>query len=176
MLRYRLIDIENEYDLRLLLKWYNDRLIRHLAFPHPSKAAYERFVTAREIRQRLKLKLNHDTYRMYIVEWHGEPIGEMSIEINAKPMKKKRPKGAWLGIVIGERHARGQGLGKRILIKLESIARDMGAKRAELGVFEFNRRAFQLYAGMGYEQFATDAHVTWWRGRMHGSLFMEKTL
>lgn len=175
MLRYRLIDPKNTDDIDLLVDWYNDRKIRHLAFPNPNRNSYRQRVPATLLRDKIMEK-QAGSYRMYIIEWNDTPIGEMSLEIGAKQLKKKRPNSAWLGLVIGEEWARGKGLGKRAMKKLEAIAADMGAQRVELGVFIFNHAAIKLYEKLGYKEFARTPRTTWWDGQFWESIHMEKNL
>ena len=175
ILRYRLIDPDNLQDIGLLLQWYSDPKIRHFSFPHLDALAYRLEVQAEPLRLKLQRKMRGE-YRMYIVTWNGKPIGEMSIEIGGGQLKKHRPKSAWIGLVIGEESARGQGLGARIMAKVEQIAAEMGARRIELSVFEFNRRAIGLYEKLGYIKFGRQEETTFWRGRLRGSHHMEKLL
>ena len=56
----------------------------------------------------------------------------------------------WLmvdGLWVAE-HARGQGLGRRILLKAEAIAAERGCRGSQLGTFDFQARAF--YERLGY--------------------------
>ncbi|MCX6119549.1 MAG: GNAT family N-acetyltransferase [Proteobacteria bacterium] len=175
MLRYRLINFENDDDLDLLVKWYCDRKIRHLSFRHRNSESYDNIIDRNSVREKL-LKKPQSRYRMYLITWEGIPIGEMSIELASTAIKFHRKRSCWIGIIIGESHARGKGLGGRILKKLEQVARDMGASRIELGVFEFNLRALQLYRNAGYQVCLFEKNSTWWKGKMHGSLRMEKNL
>ena len=175
MLRYRIIDTNNEEDIDLLVEWYNDRSIRHLAFPNPNRTSYRQRVPAELLRDKIDAK-PMKTYRMYLIDWNNTPIGEMSLEIDAASLKKNKPKSAWFGLVIGEEWARGHGLGHRAMKKLEQIAVEMGAHRAELGVFSFNHRAIKLYERLGYREFARSPRTTWWDGQFWESVHMEKDL
>lgn len=175
MLKYRLIDPNDPDDMQILAEWYNDREIRHLAIPHPNRQAYRQKVTPNALSQSLEARAGKN-YRMYIIEWNKTPIAEMSLDVGGKQLKKNKPKSAWLGLVIGEDWARGRGLGKKIMKKLESVALEMGATRVELGVFVFNERAIKLYEKLGYKTFARTSKTTWWDGQFWDSLHMEKML
>lgn len=175
MLRYRLIDSENKDDMDLLVSWYNDRKIRHLAFPNADRSSYRRHISAELLRSKIENKPKKN-YRMYIIEWNHMPIGEMSIEIDAKQLKKRKQDSAWIGLIIGEEWARGCGLGKRVMKKVEALALEMGATRAELGVFIFNHKAIKLYEKIGYQEFARAPRTTWWDGQFWESIHMEKEL
>ena len=175
MLKYRLIDPNDADDMQILAEWYNDRSIRHLSIPHPNKQAYRQRVTPDALSQSLEARASK-TYRMYIIEWNKAPVAEMSLDLGSKQLKKTSPKSAWLGLVIGEDWARGVGLGKKIMKKLEAVALEMGATRVELGVFVFNVRAIRLYEKLGYKTFARTPKTTWWDGQFWDSLHMEKML
>jgi RimJ/RimL family protein N-acetyltransferase len=176
MLRYRILDTDDKSEIETLARWYNDASIRHFSFPHGDASSYRRKILSENLRQKIRKKQAGKNYRMYFITWNGVPIGEMSVEIGGGQLLKHRPKSAWIGLIIGEKSARGQGLGARIMKKVESIAMEMGAQRIELGVFEFNVRAIRLYEKIGYKKFGRKEETTYWHGRLWGSLHMEKIL
>jgi RimJ/RimL family protein N-acetyltransferase len=175
MLRYRQIDPYSDTDIDLIVKWFSDRRIRHLAFRHRNEESYDNLIDRENVRQKV-IEKSQKNYRQYIITYNGIPIGEMSLEIGAEPIRTQKVKTAWVGIVIGEASARGQGLGYRILKKIETIALEMGAIRIELGVFEFNKRAIRLYSNAGYSMCKKELNSTWWKGKMWSSVRMEKDL
>lgn len=106
----------------------------------------------------------------------GKSVGFCSVEID--PPKKRFPntRTAWLDLIIGEKTARGKGFGRRVLHHLESGARSMGARFAEVGVFEFNEIAYHLYESSGYVKFERLSDATWWNGRMWSDIRMFKSI
>lgn len=175
MLRYRLFDCDNSEHLTALTRWYNDTKIRHCSFPHLDADSYRMLHKAEFIKARVQKKIRGQ-YQLYMISWNGVLVGETSVEFGGGQLLKHHPKSAAVGIVIGEAHARGVGLGARIMRKVEAMAREQGAKRIELAVFEFNHRAIALYERLGYKTFKTLPRKTYWRGRHWRSFYMEKLL
>jgi GNAT superfamily N-acetyltransferase len=62
--------------------------------------------------------------------------------------------------VFVEEHARGTGLGRALVERALDVARERGARRAELDVNESNEAALRLYAAVGFGKKATP-----WEGR-----------
>jgi ribosomal protein S18 acetylase RimI-like enzyme len=62
--------------------------------------------------------------------------------------------------VYVEEHARGTGLGRALVERALEVARERGARRAELDVNETNEAAMRLYASLGFGKKATP-----WEGR-----------
>jgi GNAT superfamily N-acetyltransferase len=62
--------------------------------------------------------------------------------------------------VFVEEHARGTGLGRALVERALDVARERGARRAELDVNETNEAAMRLYASLGFGRKATP-----WEGR-----------
>jgi ribosomal protein S18 acetylase RimI-like enzyme len=62
------------------------------------------------------------------------------------------------------------------LLKLENFAKTLGAKHAQIGVFEFNTRARRLYESLGYQQLTTIPDITWWKGKHWKDIRMGKPL
>ena len=76
----------------------------------------------------------------------------MSFQVDPKQIYRKTPGSAWIGINIGEASARGKGIGTQAMQFLEKEITEMGLKRIELGVFEFDQNAINLYKKMGYKE------------------------
>ncbi|MCU0258341.1 MAG: GNAT family N-acetyltransferase [Solirubrobacteraceae bacterium] len=62
--------------------------------------------------------------------------------------------------VYVEEHARGTGLGRALVERALEVARERGARRAELDVNETNEAAMRLYVSLGFGRKATP-----WEGR-----------
>jgi RimJ/RimL family protein N-acetyltransferase len=177
MLSYRDIDPESESDVACLVRWANDPSIRHL---------FQVFASEEESRERLGLDLTlmRDLLtkslargkHVQLVEWDGRVVGEISCEMDFEGLYEPRPGTAWLGIVIGEEDARGQGMGRKAMLHLENFAKTLGAKRAQIGVFEFNTRARRLYESLGYQPLTSTPDYTWWKGKHWKDLRMGKPL
>jgi RimJ/RimL family protein N-acetyltransferase len=114
--------------------------------------------------------------RVQLVEYQGQVVGEVTLEMNPTVLHQPQPQTAWLGIVIGEQSARGQGLGETAMRHIEDLAKTLGAKHAQIGVFEFNTRAHRLYESLEYRQLTIIPDVTWWKGKRWQDIRMGKPL
>ncbi len=161
--------------LEQLVSWYNHEQTRHLYVMYPSERAYVRGTTLAQVERRLVAK-DPKLFRIYVVFEGDVPVGHMSIELDCHLLRRRRPKSAWISVAIADKAAQGRGLGKQMMRILERVARDMGAKRIELGVFSFNRRAQGFYDALGYEEFGVFHAATWWRGKKHDAILMERII
>ena len=76
----------------------------------------------------------------------------------------------YVNLVWAAESVRGQGYGKQLLTKLESVARERGCKYVHLDTFSYQARPF--YERLGYEVFATlDDYPPG-----HSRYFMKKSL
>lgn len=175
MLNFRDIDPTRASDIASIVRWANDDSIRHFA---------QRFVDKDQASRRLKLEFASKKIAeavsggkcIRMIECHGFVVGEVSLEIDCECIIDKKPNTAWVGIVLGEAIGRGRGIGRKAMKHIESVASQRGAKRVQIGVFEFNTRAQRLYESLGYTQLRRQKAVTWWNGQMWDSIRMQKTL
>jgi RimJ/RimL family protein N-acetyltransferase len=153
-------------------KWETDPALVPLIRPNKDREALEarESVSVNELEERLE----HD--HIYLIYLKGRLIGEMDYQVDPRHLYKKEAGTAWIGIVIGEASARGQGVGARAMQFLEEQIREQGLRRIELGVFEFNTPAIRLYQKLGYQEFARLSNFTYWDGRMWQDIRMEKYL
>ena len=112
----------------------------------------------------------------YLIYADDDLVGELSFQIDPAHLYKKDTSTAWLGILIGEESARGKGVGVQAMQYLEEQIQTQGLNRIELGVFEFNTRALQLYRNLGYQEIARIDDFTYWDGKMWQDIRMEKYL
>ncbi len=59
---------------------------------------------------------------------------------------------------------------------IETEIRLHGLGRIELGVFEFNENARQLYEKVGYKEIGRIEDFTYWNGKMWQDIRMEKQI
>lgn len=153
----RPFDYSSRSDLDLMAKWCNDPEIKHLSSVHRCDADYAKVVTVEEV-------AGWPTERKW--SWmclaDGEPVGECSLLISPSHAITREPDTGWYGILLGEAHARGKGLGRRFFTLLESESRSLGIRQAELGVFSFNTPAIRMYEALGYTKIAEIPDFTWW--------------
>jgi RimJ/RimL family protein N-acetyltransferase len=153
-------------------KWENDPILIPLTRPNLNEADLlsRKPVTVDDLLERLK----HS--HLYLIYVGGELVGEMDFKVDPAYVYKKVKGTAWIGITIGEESGRGKGIGYQALRYLEKQIKIQGMKRIELGVFEFNTRAVQLYQKAGYKEIARIEEFTYWQGKMWQDIRMEKYL
>lgn len=100
----------------------------------------------------------------------------MNFELDPPHKKNDQPQTAWMAIVIGEESARGKGVGYRAMKELEVIVRESNAHWAEVGVFEFNTRAHELYKKLGYREITRVQDFVYWQGKMWNDIRLVKSL
>ncbi|WP_270180702.1 GNAT family N-acetyltransferase [Alkalihalobacillus sp. CinArs1] len=151
-------------------RWENDRSLVPLIRPNKNIKELEtrRKITMIDLTERL----NH--LHIYLIYYNDVLVGEMNYMVDPNHLLKKVRKTAWIGITIGEDEARGHGVGYEAMNFLEEEIKKAGLKRIELGVFEFNTRAQQLYKRLGYKEFGRLDDFTYWDGRMWADIRMEK--
>ena len=153
-------------------RWENDPALIPFIRPNKDLEALKarEIITVEELKQRLE---HHYIYLIYLED---QLVGEMDYQIDPKHLFKKEPGTAWIGIVIGEEIARGKGIGYRALQHLEEQIKLHGLRRIELGVFEFNKQAINLYQKAGYTEIGRIPGFTYWNDAMWQDIRMEKYL
>ena len=127
-------------------------------------------MTLDDLTQRL---VHHHTYLIYL---NDKLVGEMNFTVDPSYLYKKEPGTAWIGITIGEPEGRGKGIGYKAIQFLEEEIKKHGLHRIELGVFEFNTQAQNLYRKLGYEEIGRIENFTYWQDKMWKDIRMEKYL
>lgn len=168
--RLRPIDFSSMEDFDYLAKWVCDDEIKHL-FTVDFNKGPTMPINPVDIRN---TKIHHDTQHTFMIEADGIVIGDTSVDTAFGNVKGSPEGTGWLSICIGEKRFRGKGLGLQVMEQLEGICKEMGLRRLELGVFSYNHIAIQFYERLGYEHFATVDNFTWYDGRWHDDLRMEK--
>lgn len=153
-------------------RWENDPALIPFSRPNRTKEDVEhrQRVSVDDLVHRLQYQ------RIYLIYLEHQLIGEMSYQVDPPHLFTQERGTAWLGIMIGEAHGRGKGIGRQALQYLEQQIRVHGLVRIELGVFEFNRPALSLYQKLGYQEIARIADFTYWQDRMWHDIRMEKYL
>lgn len=175
MISFRAIDIETTSDVAHLVRWANDYSIRHLFLRSKDQSWYDKSLDLDYAHGRMRESLEQGR-ELHLIELDGEVVGEVSLDIDGPAIHVPMPGTAWLGIVLGEPRARGRGLGREAMTYIEALAKEKGAERAEIGVFEYNLRAQGLYKALGYREIATVPDYTWWKGKRWTDIRMGKTL
>ena len=151
-------------------RWENDPDLIPFSRPNDSQEDIEKRepVTVEQLAQRLE----HQA--IFLIYLGGQLVGEMSYQIDPAHLFKKVNQTAWIGITIGEKKARGKGIGTLAMQFLEQQIVDAGLKRIELGVFEFNTSAIALYKKLGFSEIGRIPDFTFWKGKKWQDIRMEK--
>lgn len=153
-------------------RWDNDPELIPLTRPNQNKDALERrdSMTLDDLKQRL------DHHHIYLIYLDDLLIGEMNYMVDPNHLYKKEEGTAWIGITIGEPEGRGKGIGYHAIHFLEEEIKKDGLNRVELGVFEFNTQARNLYEKLGYKEIGRIENFTYWADKMWFDIRMEKYL
>ena len=153
-------------------RWDNDEVLIPLTRPNKNKAELDRrdTMTLDNLKQRL------DHHHIYLIYLDDHLIGEMNYTVDPDYLFKKEEGTAWIGITIGELEGRSKGIGYKAIQFLEEEIKKQGLKRVELGVFEFNTQAQNLYKKLGYKEIGRIENFTYYAGKMWFDIRMEKYL
>lgn len=153
-------------------RWENNPDLVPFIRPNKNKKELEQQwqITLEEFKNRL------DTQHFYLIYIDDKLVGEMNYMVDPSHLHKRAPGTAWIGITIGEESGRGKGIGFNAIQYLEEEIKKQGLTRIELGVFEYNTRAYKLYQQLGYQEIARIANFTYWNNCMWSDIRMEKYL
>jgi len=155
-----------------MIDWYNNPDIAHFIHVNRKEENPQDFTLEDVIKE---LHPNTNVYKYSILD--GDiPIGEVSITKDFFLLMKKDENSAWISILIGDQSYWGKGISKLAMKFLEDTCREMGFNRIELGVFENNTKAFNLYKSLGYKEFTRIDHFTFSHGRWCADVRLEKYL
>lgn len=155
-----------------LASWDNDPEIRSLILPGINEGDIAR-VTGDEL---MYFAHEHRTRHIYLVYDEDLLIGSYSIDTNFEERICQEPQVAWISVVIGDKNYWGKGIGRFMMEDLEERCLELGCSAIELGVFDYNERAIELYQSMGYVVLDTIDNFVFHDGRWHKDIRMLKTL
>ncbi len=165
--------IENDLDLaNKIVVWYNNPEIAHFIHVNRKEENPQEYTISDVIKE---LHPQTNVYRYVILD--GDlPIGELSITKDFFLLMKKDENSAWISILIGDQNYWGKGISKIAMMFLDNTCKDMGFNRIELGVFENNIKAINLYKSLGYKEFTRIEHFTYSYGKWCADIRLEKYL
>lgn len=156
----------------LIASWSNDPEIQPYAIPRFNEGPYEPF-TGYEL---MVSAMQQDSKFIYIVYDDLKPIGEFSIDLAFGQKVSTEPLTAWISLEVGDKDYWGKGVGQWMMQAIEQECRALGCRFIELGVFEYNVRAFNLYQKLGYTQIAVIPDFVYNFGGWHADIRMTKEL
>ncbi len=86
---------------------------------------------------------------MLCAEENGKIIGVSNTKLCTSGMTEIKM--AFMDALYVEDKFRGKGIGKKLFLETEHIAKENGAKRLDLHVWEFNANAINFYKSLGME-------------------------
>ena len=99
-----------------------------------------------EERRYLRAARRHTDAAVFVVEDEGEIVARLSVARDPHPASRHV---ADLGLMVAAGHRR-RGIGRALLEKAETWAREAGVRKLELHVFPWNRPALALYESFGF--------------------------
>lgn len=172
-IEFELIENMTPEYVNCLVKWNNDSAIKHKTRLFKSEDEINKPFQAEDVNANADY-LKNVFRKRYLIRLGSEIVGDVNFMMDPPMLHKKTPHSAWLGIVVGEASARGKGVGKAAMHFIEQEAIKQGAVRMELGVFEHNESAFEMYKKLGYKEIARIPGRTYWNGKMWHDVRMEK--
>jgi RimJ/RimL family protein N-acetyltransferase len=153
-------------------RWENDAELIPFIRPSVSKEDQEKkhAVSVDALKERLR------TNRIFLIYSEENLVGEINYQVDPSHLYQKVGGTAWIGITVGEKSARHKGIGTDAMRFIEREIRQQKLKRIELGVFEFNRNAQDMYLKLGFKEIGRIENFTFWNGRMWQDIRMEKYL
>ena len=155
-----------------LCSWWNDLELVELTTPMGLG-----FIHTEETLRGLQKSFQADpekSERFYMIQNQGSYVGYYSLMIDPPHALLKTEKTSWLGLMIGERDCWGKGVAVEAMTHFEEVSRKLGAKRIELGVFDFNDRAKNFYLKMGYQEIGRIPEFTFYQNQWWDDIRMEK--
>lgn len=173
---YRDVDYSDAQDRSRLVRWYNDPEIKHLYSLFTNEEGFGVSFTSEYFERVGRNPPTQGPHRTLMILVDGVAVGEAKFEMDAPKLLTKAPHTAWLALVIGEAEWRGRGLGGLVVQHLENLARETGAQRVEVGIFEYNGPSLRFFQRRGYVEFARQSNRVWWNGKMWANVRLRKTL
>lgn len=171
-LRFEKID-KNDYEIfKVFEKWESDPMIKPFITPRRS---VEEVPDSLAI-DMMKAAKASDSKHIYVLYDGDLPIGSTSIDTKFPFLKSQFINVAWISILIGNREYWGLGLSKLMMNHLEEEAKKLKCDYIELGVFEFNIKARQLYLSMNYDIVETVKKFVYHEGKWQDDIRMIKKL
>lgn len=144
-------------------KWYNDIYISL-----PESNVYD-VVTSTNTKKAVADLIKDDAYVFTIVENTNEtPIGRIELEVDEKN------KSGSFGIIVGEKDFWGKGIGKEATQLLLNFAfTELKIHNMMLGVYGFNKRAYNLYKLIGFKEMGRKREYQAAGGKRYDMIFMD---
>ncbi len=174
-IRFCLLNVDNDKQLRALYNWDSDPEISALVIPNQKTVTEKEKVTYEDFSNRY-IQSKDYANGLYLIYDGNKEIGYFSITLNPKHLMKNQVSTSWLGLTIGDKSYWGSGVAKLAMEYFEKLSMQKGAQRVELGTFAFNHRAKAFYTKLGYKEIGRLKDFTFWQGKFWDDIRMEKFL
>ena len=153
-------------------RWDNDPTLIPLVRPNRNKTEFEKRykMTIEDLTKRL------ESHHIYLIYLNDKVVGEMNFMVDPGHLFNKVPVTSPEEFYHFFLKKPTQKHGKEAIEYLEEQIKKQGLKRIELGVFEFNTPAQNLYKKMGYKEIGRIENFTYWNEQMWTDIRMEKYL
>lgn len=159
-------------EFQVIAQWENQEDVRPYLMPRRTEAPLP-YVSPEEMMQAVEAFVTKSMYKIYA---EGNFVGILSVVDGFELLKSREENVAWMSICIGNKSYWGKGIAAKAMILLEEECRRIGFDFMELGVFEFNKRAFNFYEKMGYEKFSESPHFVYFEDEWYSDIRMIKDL
>jgi RimJ/RimL family protein N-acetyltransferase len=173
--RFKKLNINDDDQINAKVKWNCDIEICHYITLVRDRDIPPEISTHKTLRKRYEDNPAYSDGYYFIYD--GEKIiGDLSMQIDPSHLFKEVKGTGWLGLAIGEKEYWGTGVAIKAMEFFEQLAVTKGLVRIEIGVFEFNARAYSFYKKLGYVELGRVKEITYWHGRYWDDIRMEKIL
>ncbi len=159
--------------IEYLVSWQNNPNYNVMLRPNFTESPLTDISVETEIKQ----MLDNPDNQVYMICDDELPIGYIGLDFEFSYLVNKSQPTCWLnGICIGDPAYHRMGLAKKAIEFMEKQCISREISRIEIGVFEFNTAALSLYQRMGYRIFHTIPEFTYFQGKKHADIRLEKIL
>jgi ribosomal protein S18 acetylase RimI-like enzyme len=141
---------------------------------HNTKENMDKFMNEQFSTQQLMAEVADLNNIFLIAYFDDEPVGYVRMRESENPEELANIDAIEIARIYAEQKTIGKGIGKALMLKCISIAREKNKKIIWLGVWEHNSLAISFYKKFGFEQFSS--HIFMLGDDVQTDLLMKKSL
>ena len=104
-----------------------------------------KYISREDSLNTLKEMIEDETMYVYLID--DEVVSYISFFV-----KEKRSRVFYINQLVVKEGIRGKGIGKKMLLYVEDLARNLKCDRIEFNCWAFNRKAIEIYEHLGYTE------------------------